>query len=93
MSTLNALRKPAASNAWFHQLAPSTQRLLHVFRRAGIDPILNRLHRLADRRVRILLLQAMPADVAELDRLADRQAEVDERQRRRSRRADRRGAA
>ena len=79
-STLKPLRKPAASNAWFHQLAPSTQRLLHVFRRAGIHPVLNRLDRLADRRARILLLQAMAADVAHLHRLADRHAVVDEGQ-------------
>ncbi len=56
------------------------QRLLHVLRRARVHPVLNRLDRLAHRRRRIFLLQAMTTDVAELHRLADRHAVVHEGQ-------------
>src|SRR5206468_12780658 len=47
------------------------QRLLHVLGRAGIDPIFDRLHRFADRRRWILLLEAMPANIPHDDGLAD----------------------
>ena len=65
----------------FECLAPPArafdQRLLHVFRRARVDPVLNRLDRIADRRVRVLLLQAVTTDVAHLHHVADRHAVVD----------------
>ncbi len=68
----------------FERLVPPhgalDQRLLHVLRRAGIDPVSNRRHRLAHRRGRVLLHQAMAAQIAEHDRLADRLAEIDEAQ-------------
>ena len=77
-STLKPLRNPAASNAWFHQLAPSTSAFFTSSGAPESTQVLNRLHRLAHRRVRILLLETMAADVADLHRLADRHAVVDE---------------
>ena len=71
-----------AETGGFERLVPPArafdQRLLHVFRRARIHPVLNRLQRVADRGVRILLLQAMTPDVAHLHHVADRHAVVDE---------------
>src|SRR3954463_985076 len=64
----------------FERLAPPArafdQRLPDVFRRTGIDPVLDRFHRIADRRVRIFLLEAMTAEEPLLHQLADRHAVV-----------------
>ena len=68
----------------FERLVPPhrafNQRLLHVLGRTRIHPVADRRDRLAHRGVRVLLHQAVTAQVAELDGLADRLAEVHERQ-------------
>ena len=54
------------------------QRLAHVFRRAGVHPIFDGLHGLADGGGGVLLFQAVAAHVALHHRLADGRAVVDE---------------
>ena len=53
------------------------QRLLHVFGRARVHVVLNRLHDVADVRVRIRLLETMAAQVADDHGIADGHAVVD----------------
>src|SRR5215470_10514679 len=76
--------KGVAESGSFERLVPPAcafnQSLPYVFRSSRIDPILNRLDRLADGRIRVLLLKAMAPDVMLRNRFADRNAVIDKRE-------------
>ena len=59
-----AFLKPAASKAGFQSSTPFFSHGTHLRGRRGIDVVDDRLHRLGDRRVRVLLLQPPAGDVA-----------------------------
>ena len=73
-----------AETGGFERLVPPArafdERLPDVLRRAVVDPVLNRLHRLAHLRIRVFLHEAVAANPMHLHRIADRHAVVDERQ-------------
>jgi hypothetical protein len=79
-ATLKALRKPAASNAWFHQLAPSISALRTSSGAPGSTQYSMGFTGSLTGGVGIFLLEAMAVDEALHHGLADGHAVIDEGQ-------------
>src|SRR5207302_4764821 len=84
-------RPPTSSTLSLHDALPISparafdQCLPDIFGSTRIDPVLNGLHRFADRRIRIFFLETMAADEVLRDRITDGHAVIHKRDRKSTR--------